>query len=80
MNKAEMYRLNLSTKLLQRLNEIEFTAIGYAIFVWCGKFEGTISEMMQRALNFVERWRRKESLSVNPQRHLSYHSRQRQPF
>lgn len=43
------------------------TATGYAddiIIMGSGKFEGTVSETVQRAMNFVERWR---------MRHLSYH-------
>ena len=55
--------------LLCGLTKAGYTTVGYAddiVTLIRGKFWGTVSEMMQGALKFVEKWCAKHGLSVNP--------------
>jgi ribonuclease HI len=55
--------------LLERLNRSGVYAQGYAddiCIMVAGKFQGTISELLQNALKLTERWCLDEDLSINP--------------
>lgn len=56
-------------ELLKRLAELGFEVIGYAddvTIIVRGKYENTISDRLQTALNITLKWCRKEGLNVNP--------------
>lgn len=56
-------------ELLKKLAELGFEVIGYAddvAIVVRGKYENTISNRLQTALNITHKWCRREGLNVNP--------------
>ena len=55
-------------ELLVKLRQMGFECIGYAddlVIIVSGKFEDTICDRMQVALNFVSEWCQQSNLSVN---------------
>lgn len=55
--------------LLKRLHTAGIKAIGYAddLTITCrGKFQNTLSEIMQRGVKIVERWSKEVGLMANP--------------
>jgi hypothetical protein len=58
-------------RLLTATNDLGFSTFGYAddiVIIVQGKFMHTVREIMQQALNVVDRWAKKEGLNISPQK------------
>ena len=56
-------------QLLRNLTELGFEVVGFAddvVILVRGKFDSTVSERMQLALNYTLEWCRQEGLTINP--------------
>jgi hypothetical protein len=59
----------VADRLLTIINDLGFSTFGYAddIFIIVqGKFANTVREIMQKALNVVDKWGVKEGLNISP--------------
>lgn len=65
-----LWNLNLDS-LLEELAAAKYSCIAYAddlVIIIRGKFTSTLCDLMQNALKIVEKWCRKQNLSVNPEK------------
>jgi hypothetical protein len=56
-------------RLLVAMNDQGFSTFGYAYNIFIivqGKFAHTVRELMQEALNMVDKWTAKEGLNISP--------------
>jgi hypothetical protein len=58
-------------RLLTATNDLGFSTFGYAddiVITIQGKFIHTVRDIMQQALNVVDKWAKKEGLNISPQK------------